>query len=70
MGRRAAHVCVQDEPWCQPDTRHQANVAAASAILLRIAARINARQAASRCCDDMASREQTPSTPNDEDDDH
>jgi len=46
MGRRAATICLRDEYWNPPNSQCVTNFAAASAILMKIAARIDARKAA------------------------
>ena len=45
MGRRATHVSLTDEPAGKPEGHCQAKIAAASTILFRIAARLDAGHA-------------------------
>ena len=46
MGRKAAYIGIQNEDWNPVDSQCLNNFAAASAILMKIAARIDARKAA------------------------
>ena len=70
MGRRAAQLMISSEPSANYDTQCAAKIAAATVILLLVAARIETQKNAAADGDGQSTAADQPLTPSHKDDHH